>query len=442
MSIDAGQVRYALDKLGPGTTLDIADESAGLLRYANSRVTAQHGEQRLRVRARVNRDGQAVSATLDTLDRAAVDTLAGKLSDAMSVLTARSAGAPTTTPLHADAESPMVTPVPSEATLSATAGDRYDWFRTVRDGLGDATLGGSVRHEVLERVVADHDGLYRSETLTKASMQAIAERDGHTTFRRLLDRDAAKIDVGPVAEQLRAGLRDLPVRDTFSGTCRVYLRPQAALNLLATYGYAVLGAAGYAAGRTAVAGRMGEQVAGELVTLRDDGTDPAGLPSGFDVEGTPRRDTPLLTNGKLVGVVSDLARAGVTGGVPTGHGVPLAWRFGADPAPSHLLADAGTATEDELIQTLGEGLVVTRLDYLRVLHPKDTLVTGTTRDATYWVRDGRIVAWHPSVRFTFRLDEVLRNVLAVGADRERGDTPFMESAVSPGLVVDAGPFTQ
>lgn len=439
MSIDAAQVQYALAAFGPGTTLDIADEHAGVMRYARSTVTAQHGERRLRIRARVNRDGRVVSATLDTLDRATVDAMAARLTEALSVLATRVPEG--SAPRRADTDRPVRTPAASESTLAATAADRYAWFRTVRDGLGDTELGGSIRHETLDRVVADHDGLYRAETLTKAAIQAIAEQDGHSASVRLIHRDAAAIDVAPIAEGLRSELRPLPEHDRLSGTFRVLLRPQAVVTLLATYGYAALGAAGYAEGRTAVAGRIGQQVTSDLLTLRDDGTDPAGLPSGFDTEGTPRCDTPLLAAGKLVGVVSDLARAEVTGGVPTGHGVPLAWRFGADPSPSHLLLDPGTATDEDLMATLGDGLVVSRLDYLRVLHPKDTLVTGTTRDATYWAENGRLAGWHPSVRFTFRMDEVLSAVLAVGARRERGETPFMESVVAPALVIDAGPFT-
>jgi predicted Zn-dependent protease len=126
--------------------------------------------------------------------------------------------------------------------------------------------------------------------------------------------------------------------------------------------------------------------------------------------------------------------------VPTGHAVPDGWRFGADPTPSHLLLDAGEPTDDELLAECGTGLVVNRLDYLRTLHPKEGLVTGTTRDATYWAEDGRIVGRHPQVRFTFRMDEVLNAVLAVGRDRECGETPFMESVVVPSLLIDAGPL--
>jgi predicted Zn-dependent protease len=447
MMVDHGRVRTALHLLGTGARLDVSAERTGLLRFARSRVTAQHGERRLRVRVRLERAGRVAHGTLETLDPAAIRSLRHRLDDALSTLPPGPA-TPVATPA-----APERGPAPSArprtfrppaaagaAMLVAGAGDRYRWFDTVRAGLDPGVrLGGSIRQDVVDRVVADADGLFRAETLTKTSVQAVAETGDRSASVRLVHRDADAIRVAGVADRLRADLSPLPMREAFRGTCPLLLRPQAVITLLATYGHVALGAAGYAEGRTAVAGQLGRQVTSELLTLTDDGTDPAGLPSGFDSEGTPRQAVPLIDRGVLVGVVSDRATAAVTGGRSTGHAVPAGWRFGADPSPSHLLAAPGTADEAELLAGFGPGLLVSRLDYLRVLHPKDTLVTGTTRDATYWVENGRLVAWHPSVRLTFRMDEVLRAVRAVGLERERGETVFMESVVAPALLIDAGP---
>jgi predicted Zn-dependent protease len=445
MTVDHGQVRTALHLLGTGARLDVSAERTGLLRFARSRVTAQHGERRLRVRVRVERDGRVAHGTLETLDPAAIRSLRHRLDDALATLppvpaTPAAAPAPPERGAAPPARPRIFRPPAAAGAAMLGAGDRYRWFDTVRTGLDPGVhLGGSIRQDVVDRVVADTDGLFRAETLTKTSVQAVAEADGRSASVRLLHRDAGAISVAGVADRLRADLAPLPMREAFSGTCPLLLRPQAVITLLATYGHVALGAAGYAEGRTAVAGQLGRQVVSELLTLTDDGTDPAGLPSSFDPEGTPRRRVPLIDRGVLVGVVSDRATAAVTGGRSTGHAVPAGWRFGADPSPSHLFLAPGTADEADLLATLGRGLVVSRLDYLRVLHPKDTLVTGTTRDATYWVENGRPVAWHPSVRLTFRMDEVLRAVSAVGLERERGETVFMESVVAPALLIDVGP---
>ncbi|WP_427889069.1 metallopeptidase TldD-related protein [Kribbella sp. GL6] len=438
MSIQETQVRQALEILGAGTRLDILGENADLLRYAESEITAQHSERRLRVRARIDRDGRSVAGSLETLDADAVRGLADRLNAALAELPA---GAEQETAPAVDQSGPTPEIAVAESVLESDPAVRHRWFATVRDGLeAGAKLGGAIRYDVLDRVVADSTGVFRAETLTKASIQAIARQDGRSASVKLMHRDADRIPVDEIPGRLRSALRPLPMVDARRGTCRVLLKPQAANALIATYGYAVLGANAYATGRSAVSGRLGERVASELVSLVDDGCDPDGLPSGFDAEGNVRRRTPLLADGVLVGVVSDRRRAGLTGGVPTGHAVPDGWRFGGDPVPSHLLLDAGTSTDDELLADCGSGLVVNRLDYLRVLHPKETLVTGTTRDATYWAEDGELVGWHPQVRFTFRLADVMDAVIGVGAARERCDQTFMESVVVPSLLIEAGPL--
>ena len=442
MSIERTDIEQALDILGPGTRLDVLGENAELLRYAESEITAQHSERRLRVRVKVNRGGRTAGGTLETLEPAAVQVLADRLTAALADLPAPSGEPePTAVPSVAAPDGEPIVVEPATSVLDCDPAVRHAWFATVRDGLDEsARLGGAIRYDVLDRVVADAAGLFRSETLTKASIQAIAKQDGQSASVKLVHRDADLIPVGDIPGRLRDALRPLPVRESFRGTCRVLLKPSAVNTLIATFGHWALGAQHYASGRSVLAGRMGQQVVSEHLTLVDDATDTAGLLSGFDAEGNVRRRTPLIDRGVLTGVVSDRRRAELTAGVPTGHAVPDGWRFGGDPVPSHLLLDAGEASEDELLAECGSGLVVNRLDYLRVLHPKQTLVTGTTRDATYWAEDGKLVAWHPQLRFTFRMDEVLNAVLAVGAVREIGDQTFMDSVVVPSLLIDAGPL--
>jgi predicted Zn-dependent protease len=438
-SIDQAQVEQALEILGGGTRLDVLGEHVDLLRYAESRITAQHSERRLRVRVRTNRNGRSVAGTLETLEPDAVRALADRLTAALADLPPGTADAEAAPPADPAADAPEVEP--ANSVLESDPAVRHQWFNTVRDGLDSSTkLGGAIRYDVLDRVVADSAGLFRAETLTKAAIQAIAKQGDHSASVRFMHRDADQVPVNQIPARLRAALTPLPTREGHHGSCRVLLKPQAVLTLIATYGYVALGATGYATGRSAVAGRLGEQVASELISLVDDGGDPDGLPSGFDAEGNVRRRTQLIDRGVLTGVVSDRRRAAVTGGVPTGHAVPDAWRFGGDPSPSNLLLAAGDTTDEELLAECGSGLVVNRLDYLRALHPKQTLVTGTTRDATYWAEDGELVAWHPQVRFTFRMDEVLTAVLGIGRTRECGDTTFMESIVVPSLLIDAGPL--
>jgi predicted Zn-dependent protease len=152
-----------------------------------------------------------------------------------------------------------------------------------------------------------------------------------------------------------------------------------------------------------------------------------------------KRRVPLLDRGVLAGVVHDAETARRAGTEPTGHSAPPGWRFGADPIPSHLLMAADSASDQDLLTACDTGLSIQRADYVRVVNARQTLVTGTTRDATLWIERGRIIARVPQFRFTLRLADLLENVEAVGGRRERGDSVFMESVVAPAILVSALP---
>ena len=56
------------------------------------------------------------------------------------------------------------------------------------------------------------------------------------------------------------------------------------------------------------------------------------------------------------------------------------------------------------------GLAIQRVDYVRMQHPRQTRVTGSSRDATLWLERGRPVARLPQFRFTVRLDELFSSL--------------------------------
>ena len=75
-------------------------------------------------------------------------------------------------------------------------------------------------------------------------------------------------------------------------------------------------------GRSLFAGREGQQVAGEILELVDDGTLADGLDSApFDGEGTPCRRTPLIGGGVLQGFLYDTYTGRKAGRGSTGNGL-------------------------------------------------------------------------------------------------------------------------
>ena len=269
--------------------------------------------------------------------------------------------------------------------------------------------------------VANSNGVLRSETRTRAAVQVVGSLDGRSSWARVVSRNADEVGVPDVVP----GLAALPDRELEPGRYRAVLAPQAVITLIAT-----LGQAAFSAGAPAsLEGRLGETAFSPLLSVADDGCDEAGLPSTFDCDGVGKARVPIVEDGVVRGVVTR----------ETGHAVPPAWRFGAGPAASHLVVAAGETADDELPAVCGEGLYVQRVDYVRLMQPRQMLVSGSSRDATLWIAGGRAVARLPQFRFTVRLDELFASLVALGARRERGETVFMESIVAPGAVVDAFP---
>ncbi len=427
------EMEAVLAELGAPALVEVLDERQELLRFGASRITYQHSEQQVRARVQLVRNGRAVWGIASSLEREAVSALRARLEDAL-------AGLPE--PLH-PTRLPTHTALPRQATTSfsttarATAAERARVFREALAALpSDADLGGAIVHHVVRHTVASTEQPLRSEERTRALMHVVASRSGQSTYARALDRDWSAIDRTAMLESVAHALEPLPVCDLQPGqTYRAVLAPQAMITLVATLGQVAFG------GASPFMGKLGEPLLSPLIDLVDDGCDTAGLPTTFDCEGAGKQRVELVSRGVLRGLVHDSQSGAAAGCASTGHAVPPAWRFGADPLPSHLLLAPGSASDADLVATCDRGLFIQRVDYVRVVHARQTLVTGTTRDATRWIDNGRISARVPQFRFTLRLAELFgaSGLVALGNRRERGETPFMESIVSPAAVVAAFP---
>ena len=94
----------------------------------------------------------------------------------------------------------------------------------------------------------------------------------------------------------------------------------------------------------------------------------------------------------------------------TGHALPARDR-GRGAIPLALsLAPGEAASADELADLVGDGIYVTRLNYVNTVNPRDGVLTGTTRDGTFRIRGGRVIEPLVNLRFTVSVPELLRDV--------------------------------
>ena len=113
-------------------------------------------------------------------------------------------------------------------------------------------------------------------------------------------------------------------------------------------------------GRSLFAGRVGEEIAGTVVSLTDDGLHPDGLASApFDGEGVACRRTPLIAQGVLQGFLYNTRAGHREGRSSTGNGVRGSYQTVPGVGPTNLVLAGPETPLAELIGAIDRGVLVT-----------------------------------------------------------------------------------
>jgi len=328
----------------------------------------------------------------------------------------------------------------ADGTADASPELRADGARAViaaADAAGVMAFG-SFATDAEAVAVANSKGIRAAERRTTSQLLTVSmgPADG-TGYAEQCSVDATTIDAAAIgreaAERARASANPVSI---VPGDYPVVLHHYAVVDLLDMLGY--LGFSALAVQEDRSFWEAGRRVASPLVTITDDGRDPAGLPMGFDAEGVPKQRLALLDAGTCRDLAFD-AQTGARGGhASTGHGLPAPNPYG--PFPTNMVMDAGDASMEDLVGGLDRGLLVTRFHYTNPVHSKKVIITGMTRDGTFLVEGGRIVGPVRNLRFTMSYLDALANVEAVSRERRciRG---LLGGSVVPSLRMSAFSFT-
>jgi predicted Zn-dependent protease len=212
------------------------------------------------------------------------------------------------------------------------------------------------------------------------------------------------------------------------GKYTVILESAAVLDLL---GFLVLDFSGLAVQeqRSCLTGRVGEKVFGDNINLRDDVFHPSQTGAPFDGEGIPRQRVPILERGVVKNLVYARQTAHKLGTQPTGHGFPLPNEFGE--APLNIVMEGGRSSLEDMVKSTPQGLLVTRFWYIREVDPYQKILTGMTRDGTFWIEDGKVRRGVKNLRFNQSIVEMLRQVEMLGQPQRTAGEESFEMVVPP-----------
>jgi PmbA protein len=176
-----------------------------------------------------------------------------------------------------------------------------------------------------------------------------------------------------------------------------------------------------------LAGRLGEKIATENLTVIDDGTLP-GLfgTTPFDDEGVPTRRTPVIERGVLKSYLLNTYTARKLGMKTTGN-ASRGLSGNAGIGHGNLFMERGEHTPAEILAGISNGFYVTELIGSGV-----NIVTGdySRGAAGLWIRNGELAFPVSEVTIAGNLNSMFMDMEAIGSDLE-----FRGSVAAPTLLI-------
>jgi predicted Zn-dependent protease len=407
-----------------------------LTRFANNTIHQNVAEQTITISVRTVFDGRTARATTNKTDE-----------ESLRRVVAASASLARCQPPPADLL-PMPAPQTYQQvgrffkpTAAASPEDRARAItRVVRIAERNAqTAAGIFATGAAQIALANSMGLLAFYEQTRAEFSiTILDKDS-SGWAKANAANVAEIDPEALAERAsrKARLARAP-QEIAPGRYTAILEPAAALDLAGGLFYDFAGTA-VLDKRSCLTERLGKQIFSEKITLWDDAYHPLQLGMPFDGEGLPRQKVLLVERGVPKNLVYARATAKKMGAQPTGHGLALPNEWGE--VPANLVFAGGNTSLDEMISSTDRGILLTRVWYIREVDPYEKIMTGMTRDGTFLVEAGRIVAGIRNFRFNQSVLEMLSNVEMLGSAVRASGEEAMEMVI-PAMKVREFHFTE
>ena len=319
-----------------------------------------------------------------------------------------------------------------EDVYSLSSADRIDYARRAERSALDYdkritnSEGGSFEAATGSKVLANSLGFvgeYRRSYCSVASIPIAQSEDGAMqrdywySVARTLKKLESPEEIGRIAAQRT--LRRLGARKMPTARVPIVFDSQVSRALIEHIFEAVNGDAVYRSA-SFLAGKLGQKIAGENITIVDDGTMVGGFGSTpFDGEGIPSRKTVVVERGVLNSYLLNTYTARKLGLKTTGNAARgLAGNPGI--GSGNFFLQPGGKTPQEIIAGISDGLFVTEMLGFGV-----NLVTGDfSRGASgVWIRNGELAFPVEEITVAGNLRDMFSNVSEIGNDLEfRGST--------------------
>jgi len=168
-------------------------------------------------------------------------------------------------------------------------------------------------------------------------------------------------------------------------------------------------------GLSIFSGKLGEQVASELITVIDDATLPGKRGSfRFDDEGTPSQRTVLVDKGILMSYMYDRLTAMKEGRQSTGNGRRESYQSRPIPRMTNTFIAPGASDPEEIIRSVDQGLLVEKMGGGQVNTVTGDFVFDVQEG--YLIRNGKKDELVRGATLTGNGPQILRSIDMAGTD--------------------------
>lgn len=301
------------------------------------------------------------------------------------------------------------------------------------------TEGCSYASMVNEKRIVNSKGLdvsFRACVLGAAAVPIVSENGKvNYAFDMKYAFDKKDVDIKKIAERaVREAVAGLNAASVPSGEYKAIFRNDVAAGLLATFS-SVFSAESARKGLSLLKGREGEAIASENVTIIDDPLLKGGFAScPFDAEGVATKTKTVIENGILNTLLHNRTTAEAMGKETTGNASKGGYAAPVLVAPTNFFMKPGDKTLDQLVEEVGDGLMITSL---MGMHSGANQISGdfSLGAKGFRIENGKITSAVEQITVADNFFELLKKIISVASDLEF--RPGISTAIgSPSFCVE------
>lgn len=368
------------------TMVSLRDHHAGTTRFANNQIIQNVDARRgvLTVTVAFGRRHGTASTT---------DFTAGSIQDTLT-RAERIARVSPADPEYLPPPDPCLFPIRETAKSETVAAGPVKRLEYANEAIGHCRMenlmaAGVVSSSGTAVGIAADNGLFGYEYRADARFSLTVQAGDATGWNAAAHRsiDHLKVQERTLAAIAKAK-RGRDACELPAGRYPVILEPAAVAGLWTWFIWS-LDAKSYAKGTSPFAGKLGQVIVDERLTLKNVPDHADLLGEGFTQEGLPSVSSVWIDRGILKQLAYDrfTAKAEGVSTLPTLE------------APALSMDGLSLHSVQDLIKNTERAILISNFWYIRPVNPRDLMLTGMTRDGTFLVEKGEIVSPVKNFRF-------------------------------------------